>query len=158
MVEQVSMLFPMLEKILNYGLAVVCTLFLLFGIGWHFVKLKPVMEAQNLIISNNTVATTALSEQMKANTLILEKVSDKLIAHDERSIALHNNTVSVLDGINAIKISMPSKESLNRIHERLDSVADKNDVVLIHKRLDDIQDNLQVNGSQLNKITGKVGC
>lgn len=156
--ENALQLMPVIEKLLNYGVATMCAVTLLVGLGWHFWKIKPVLDAQNQLIINNTAATLALSESSKATTLILDKVSDKLIAHDERSLSLMQHCVTFSEGLEYIKENMATMESTVRMHERMDKVVDKNDLTIVHNRLGKIEENVQEINLQVTKISGKVGC
>lgn len=157
-VGELGDIFPFFEKALDHGVATLCTVVFLFGIGWHFIKLKPTMDAQNQLITNNTVATQALSDQTKATISILAKVSDKLIAHDERSLNLQQNVAIFADGINQIKTNMATMESTVRMHDRIDKMPDKADISLVHNQLEKIKEEVQDINIQVSKIAGKVGC
>lgn len=150
--------FPVIEKLLNYGVATLCTVALLIGLSWHFWKLKPTLDAQNQLILNNTLATQSLSDTSRATTSLLDKVSDKLIAHDERVLSLQQHMTAFEGGINHIKLNMATMDSTIRMHDRLDKTADKNDMALVHNRLDKIEECVQDMNVQVSKVTGKLGC
>lgn len=151
-------LFPFVKELLNYGISTLCTVALLYGLGWYFRKLKPTLDAQNQLIQNSTLVTQALSDCLKANTLILDKVSDKLIAHDERTLSLQQHVIVFTEGIAHIKEHMATRDTVSRMHGRIDSLADKSDLALIYTRLDKADDERQKTTEQVIKIAGKVGC
>ena len=149
---------PFLDKALDQGVATLCTVVFLAGMGWHFIKLKPTLDAQNQLIINNTLATQALVDSARANAAIFDKVSDKLIAHDERTLNLQQHISVFADGISHIKTNMVTLESNNRMHERIDKTADKTDMALVHNRLEKMEEDVQGISLQVTKIAGKVGC
>lgn len=153
---------PLIEKLLNYGVATMCTVALLLGVGWHFWKLKPALDAQNQLILNNPLATQALSECSKTTATILDKVSDKLIAHDERALNLMQQSAGFVTSLDYIKTNMATMDSTVRMHERMDKLPDKNDYALLHTtlhaKLDRIGDEVQEINQQVTKVSGKIGC
>lgn len=153
--DNITQVAPLVEKLLNYGVSTLCTVALLIGLGWHFWKLKPTFDAQNQLIMNNTIATQSLSDASRSTAAILEKVSDKLITHDERALNLHQYLNVYSDGLNTINANIATNDA--RIHDKLDGLSDKNDIVLMHKKMDELKNDTKDISSQINKIAGKIG-
>lgn len=149
---------PLIEKLLNYGAATLCTIVLLLGMVWHFWKLKPAMDVQNQLILNNTMAIQVLGTSSHATAVILDKLSDKLICHDERSLGFQQHIVIFSENIEHIKENMSTMDSTVRMHDRLDKLPDKVDIGLIHDRLGRIEGDVQNITLQVTKVAGKIGC
>ena len=153
--DNITQIAPLVERLLDYGVATLCTVALLIGLGWHFWKLKPTLDAQNQLIMNNTIVTQSLSDSSRSTAAILEKVSDKLISHDERALSLQHYLTVCSDGLDTIKANLATNDA--RVHDRLDGLSDKSDVVLIHKKMDELKNDTKDISNQINKIAGKIG-
>ena len=83
----------------------------------------------------------------------MDKVSDKLHAHDARAENLENNVQMVVQEMSRFKENTPTLSDFNRIHQRIDEIkdnlSDKRDVTLVLQKLDQILDSI-------SQIKGKI--
>jgi len=84
------------EQVSKLGLGFVSACILIFGAAWFMWQLKPLIE-------NNTKAIEAMSNTVEMFGTILTKTSDKVIAHDERSISIQHEVTGLAEQVNGLQ-------------------------------------------------------
>ncbi|MDR3560467.1 MAG: hypothetical protein P4N59_03350 [Negativicutes bacterium] len=139
MLEMLASAWPLIEKVINLGVAIVVTLVFLGLVIWIAIsavrKIHPLMMTQNKLIENNTKATEAVCQSVNILGDILKEVTTNFAVHDTRAIAIQKD-ISVLQAdVSGLKVSAATKEELVRVHERIDNM-----------------------GTDVTAIRTKVGC
>lgn len=100
------------------------------------------MKNMSTLLQSNTSAIESFNRSISLLDATLEKVSDKLHAHDAETKILTENVKNVNTEMSRLKESLPDMTDMNRLHQRIDelktNVGDKNDVNLIIRKLDQI--------------------
>ena len=117
--------------------------------------METTLRNMTTLLQSNTSAIESFNRSISVLDTTLEKVSDKLYAHDAESKILTENVKSINQELSRFKADIPNMIDINRLHQRLDemknTVGDKNDIKLIMAKLDQIlEDVLEIKG-QLSK-------
>jgi tRNA A37 N6-isopentenylltransferase MiaA len=122
--------------------------------------LKVSVNQQTALLGNNTKAIEHLGESLKLLNLTFEKVSDRLSSHDERSIHITTMIQAQNASLTALSERMPSNESLNRVHTRIDEMsrdtADKNDVNQICAAITKLDINITKVNENIAELKGRT--
>jgi septal ring factor EnvC (AmiA/AmiB activator) len=104
--------------------------------------LKSALETMNISLKGNNDIVQNLSQVIGSLDTTLEKVSDKLHAHDARSEELSENTKTIASEVNRLREQTPTLQDIQRLHQRIDelraNIGDKKDVGLIIHKLDQL--------------------
>jgi septal ring factor EnvC (AmiA/AmiB activator) len=104
--------------------------------------LKSALETMNLSLKGNNDIVQNLAQVINSLDSTLEKVSDKLYAHDARSEELAEHTKTIASEVNRLREQTPTLQDIQRLHQRIDelraNIGDKKDVGLIIQKLDQL--------------------
>lgn len=96
------------------------------------------------MLQQNTDVIQGFNRSITILDNTLDKVSDKLHAHDAKTDTLESDLRSLNSEMNRFKETVPGLTDVNRIHQRLDEIksnlSDKHDVNMILQRLDQLHD------------------
>ena len=111
------------------------------------------LKNMNILLQQNTSVIQGFNRSITMLDNTLDKVSDKLHAHDARAESLENNVQMVVQEMSRFKENTPTLSDFNRIHQRIDEIkdnlSDKRDVTLVLQKLDQILDSI-------SQIKGKI--
>lgn len=111
------------------------------------------LKNMNILLQQNTSVMQGFNRSIIMLDNTLDKVSDKLHAHDARAESLENNVQMVVQEMSRFKENTPTLSDFNRIHQRIDEIkdnlSDKRDVTLVLQKLDQILDSI-------SQIRGKI--
>lgn len=139
-----------LKLISEVGTGVLMTSLVAWMVYYNTVQIKPLLTKYNELISNSTKATEAVSESVKLLSSVVEKVSDKLVGHDERSIGNQKILFDICSGVNDIRKEQIADATIVRIHNRLDVMPDKQDYAVLHQAIRAIAEDIAI-------VRNKVG-
>lgn len=111
--------------------------------------LRKASDRQDTLLNSNVQALQSLNTSLTMLGQTFEKVSDKLSGHDQKS-------QDMMLQLNNIATTMPTKESLSRLHDRIDQIqetgADKDDIQTLMQTLSGMDQRLQAANSTLTEI------
>lgn len=94
--EQLIQAIPAIEQLSKIGIGVVSTLILILGAVWYLYQLKPLIE-------NNTKAIELMSQSLTLLGEVVNKTSDKIIQHDERSVHMQSDILDLCEQVNCLQ-------------------------------------------------------
>lgn len=104
--------------------------------------IETTLHNMGILLQSNTDAISSFNKAILTLDTTLEKVSDKLYAHDAGLQSLIENIKALTIEVNRLKEHNPGIADVNRIHQRIDELknnaGDKKDVGLIIHKLDQI--------------------
>lgn len=116
--------------------------------------LDATLKHMSAMLQQNSDVIQSFNRSINILDSTLDKVSDKLHAHDARTDTLESDFRVMAKEMGRFKETSPSLADINRIHQRLDEIkdlSDKRDIGLILQKLDQIQETvLQVKGKICN--------
>lgn len=104
--------------------------------------LETTLKNISVVLQSNTDVMQGFNKSIYILEDTLEKVSDKLFAHDERSKYLSESIKGINNELLRLKEDAPTINDINLLHQKIDevksNVADKKDINLIISKLDQI--------------------
>ncbi len=111
------------------------------------------LQQITVLLQQNTDIIQNFNRSISILDSTLDKVSDKLHAHDAKADGLNENIRNITKEISHFRENTPSIIDINRLHTRIDDIktdlSDKHDVDIIIQKLDQI---LEV----ISQIRGKI--
>lgn len=89
-------LIALIKQASEVGIGLVCTVVLIYAAIMGFFQIRP-------LIANNTKALELMTEAVKMQGEAISKLSDRLIAHDERAIAMQNDMWDLCERVNCLQ-------------------------------------------------------
>lgn len=100
------------------------------------------LQQITVLLQQNTDVIQSFNRSISILDNTLDKVSDKLHAHDAKTDGLDENIRALSKEVSRFKENTPSMRDINRLHARIDdiknSLSDKQDVTLVIQKLDQI--------------------
>lgn len=114
--------------------------------------LRKASDRQDMLLNSNVQALQSLNTSLTMLGQTFEKVSDKLTGHDQKS-------EDMLLELHEISAAMPSKDTVGRIHMRIDQIqkanASKEDVQQIMQAIGSMDQKLQIANGTLTEIKAR---
>lgn len=111
--------------------------------------MEAAIHNMTIILRSNTDVIEGFNRSISMLDDTLEKVSDKLYAHDAESKVIHENVKSVDTQVGRLKESLPDMNDMNRLQQRIDDVASKEDIKIMISKLDQLMEPIM-------EIKGKI--
>ena len=141
MTELITILADIFKSV-SFVESAIFLVYLMIGLSVFFVF-------KAIILRSNTDVIEGFNRSISMLDDTLEKVSDKLYAHDAESKVIHENVKSVDTQVGRLKESLPDMNDMNRLQQRIDDVASKEDIKIIISKLDQLMEPIM-------EIKGKI--
>lgn len=105
------------------------------------------LKNMTILLRSNTDVIEGFNRSISALNDTLKEVSDKLYTHDAESKIMEEHVKNIDSQVGRLKEIVPNMTDINRLHQRIDSIPDKENSRIIISKLDQIMElGLEIKG------------